>query len=112
MNVLSGGERLLSRKSSDLYDNFPCVRVGDYNLPSSMDLRQYLDEMQEVGQWEDDADLPTIPDDEVGCHSCPPPPPPPPPPHPPPPALAFGNYLCLQFAVPVHVLSAHDTIQT
>ena len=33
-----------------------------------MDLRQYLDEMQEVGDWEDDppADLPTIPDDEVG----------------------------------------------
>jgi len=50
-----------------VYDNFPCVRVGDYNLPSSMDLRQYLDEMQEVGEWEDEppADLPTIPDDEV-----------------------------------------------
>ena len=48
-----------------MYDNFPCVRVGDYDLPSSMDLRQYLDEMQEVGHWEDDADLPTIPDDEV-----------------------------------------------
>ena len=51
-----------------MYDNFPCVRVGDYNLPSSMDLRQYLDEMQEVGDWEDEsppADLPTIPDDEV-----------------------------------------------
>ena len=33
-----------------------------------MDLRQYLDEMQKVGDWEDDppADLPTIPDDEVG----------------------------------------------
>ena len=69
LNVPSGGERLLSRKSSDVYDNFPCVRVGDYDLPSSMDLRQYLDEMQEVGQWEDDADLPTIPDDEVGPRS-------------------------------------------
>lgn len=56
----------MSRKSSgSVYDNFPCVRVGDYDLPSSMDLRQYLDEMQEVGQWEDDIDLPTIPDDEV-----------------------------------------------
>ena len=55
-----------------MYDNFPCVRVGDYNLPSSMDLRQYLDEMQEVGDWEDDpppADLPTIPDDEVSVAS-------------------------------------------
>lgn len=67
----SGGEGLLSRKSSgNVYDNFPCVRVGDYNLPSSMDLRQYLDEMQEVGDWEDDppADLPTIPDDEEAHH--------------------------------------------
>ena len=65
---LAGGEGLLSRKSSgNVYDNFPCVRVGDYDLPSSMDLRQYLDEMQEVGDWEGDplADLPTIPDDEV-----------------------------------------------
>jgi len=54
-----------------VYDNFPCVRVGDYNLPSSMDLRQYLDEMQEVGDWEGDppADLPTIPDDEVSVAS-------------------------------------------
>ena len=64
--VEAGGEGLLSRKSSgSVYDNFACVRVGDYDLPSSMDLRQYLDEMQEVGQWEDDNDLPTIPDDEV-----------------------------------------------
>lgn len=67
--VQAGGEGLLSRKSSGtVYDNFPCVRVGDYDLPSSMDLRQYLDEMQEVGQWEDDVDLPTIPDDEV-CYA-------------------------------------------
>ena len=66
MHGSAGGEGLLSRKSSgNVYDNFPCVRVGDYDLPSSMDLRQYLDEMQEVGQWEDDPDLPTIPDDEV-----------------------------------------------
>ena len=64
--MVAGGEGLLSRKSSGtVYDNFPCVRVGDYDLPSSMDLRQYLDEMQEVGNWEDDVDLPTIPDDEV-----------------------------------------------
>ncbi|KAL0039591.1 hypothetical protein WJX77_002835 [Trebouxia sp. C0004] len=66
-----GGEGLLSRKSSgNVYDNFPCVKVGDYNLPSSMDLRQYLDEMQEVGDWEGDppADLPTIPDDEEAHH--------------------------------------------
>lgn len=72
-SAFAGGEGLLSRKSSDnVYDNFPCVRVGDYNLPSSMDLRQYLDEMQEVGDWEDDppADLPTIPDDEVSVASC------------------------------------------
>ena len=63
----TGGEGLLSREpSGNVYDNFPCVRVGDYDLPSSMDLRQYLDEMQEVGDWEGDpADLPTIPDDEV-----------------------------------------------
>ena len=82
-NVPSGGESLLSRKSSGIYDNFACVRVGDYDLPSSMDLRQYLDEMQEVGHWEEDADLPTIPDDEVGCHPCPTPPPPTPAPRPP-----------------------------
>ena len=67
LGCCAGGEGLLSRKSSgNVYDNFPCVRVGDYDLPSSMDLRQYLDEMQEVGDWEGDpADLPTIPDDEV-----------------------------------------------
>ncbi len=67
----AGGEGLLSRKSSgNVYDNFPCVRVGDYDLPSSMDLRQYLDEMQEVGEWEEEpADLPTIPDDEVSCNA-------------------------------------------
>ena len=60
------GEGLLSRKSSgNVYDDFPCVRVGDYDLPSSMDLRQYLDEMQQVGDWEGDPELPTIPDDEV-----------------------------------------------
>lgn len=65
-----GGEGLLSREpSGNVYDNFPCVRVGDYDLPSSMDLRQYLDEMQEVGDWEGDpADLPTIPDDEEAHH--------------------------------------------
>ena len=64
--MAAGGEGLLRRKSSGtVYDNFPCVRVGEYDLPSSMDLRQYLDEMQEVGNWEDDVDLPTIPDDEV-----------------------------------------------
>lgn len=51
------------------------MRVGDYDLPSSMDLRQYLDEMQQVGDEEGDVvELPTIPDDEVShihvlCHS-------------------------------------------
>ena len=61
------GEGLIRRKSSgNVYEDFPCVRVGDYDLPSSMDLRQYLDEMQQVGDWEGDPDLPTIPDDEVG----------------------------------------------
>ena len=43
------------------------MRVGDYDLPSSMDLRQYLDEMQQVGDWEGDPELPTIPDDEVSA---------------------------------------------
>ena len=63
---MCAGEGLLSRKSSgNVYDDFPCVRVGDYDLPSSMDLRQYLDEMQQVGDWEGDPELPTIPDDEV-----------------------------------------------
>ena len=102
-SVASGGEGLLSCKSSGVYDNFPCVRVGDYDLPSSMDLRQYLDEMQEVGEWEDDADLPTIPDDEVGCHSCLTPPPPSPP-HPFSPAspicLCLHHYLCWSVSLP------------
>ena len=58
---------MLSREpSGNVYDNFPCVRVRNYDLPRSMKVRQYLDEMQEVGDWEEDpADLPTIPDDEV-----------------------------------------------
>ena len=38
---------LLRRQSSgNIYEGFPCVRVGEYNLPSSMDLRQFLDEVQ------------------------------------------------------------------
>lgn len=35
-----------SRQNSNVYDGFPCVRVGDCSLPSSMDLRAFLDEMQ------------------------------------------------------------------
>lgn len=38
---------LIRRQSSgNIYEGFPCVRVGEYNLPSSMDLRQFLDEVQ------------------------------------------------------------------
>ena len=28
--------------SGNVYDNFPCVRVGDVVLPSSMDLRELI----------------------------------------------------------------------
>ncbi len=37
---------LRRQSSGNIYDGFPCVRVGEYNLPSSMDLRQFLDEVQ------------------------------------------------------------------
>lgn len=32
--------------SGNVYEGFPCVRVGDMVLPSSMDLRAFLDDMQ------------------------------------------------------------------
>eukprot|EP00890_Picochlorum_soloecismus_P002237 jgi/Picsp_1/3013/NSC_01235-R1_endoribonuclease dicer len=35
-----------SHQGSNIYEGFPCVRVGDVVLPSSMDLRAFLDEMQ------------------------------------------------------------------
>lgn len=34
------------RQSSNVYESFPCVRVGEYALPSSMDLRAFLEEME------------------------------------------------------------------
>ncbi|KAK9814337.1 hypothetical protein WJX72_004126 [[Myrmecia] bisecta] len=52
-NSTSSGElqfTLTRQPSGNIYDNFPCVRVGDYNLPSSMDLRHYLEEVQEAGR--------------------------------------------------------------
>lgn len=36
--------------SGNVYEGFPCVRVGDVILPSSMDLRAFLDEMQQAGE--------------------------------------------------------------
>ena len=42
-----------SQQGSNIYEGFPCVRVGDVILPSSMDLRAFLDEMQ----LEDNPDL-------------------------------------------------------
>jgi hypothetical protein len=46
---LSGGALLSTGSvqrlpSGELYDGFPCVRVGDVLLPSSMDLRAFLGE--------------------------------------------------------------------
>jgi hypothetical protein len=38
--------------SGNVYEGFPCVRVGDVILPSSMDLRAFLDEMQQAGELE------------------------------------------------------------
>ena len=45
--VVGGG----SADGGALYpaDSFPCVRLGSIALPSSMDLREYLDAVQEVG---------------------------------------------------------------
>ena len=37
---------MVSQASTSIYEGFPCVRVGDVVLPSSMDLRAFLDEMQ------------------------------------------------------------------
>lgn len=34
------------RQNSNVYEGFPCVRVGEYALPSSMDLRAFLEEME------------------------------------------------------------------
>lgn len=34
------------RQNSNVFENFPCVRVGEYALPSSMDLRAFLEEME------------------------------------------------------------------
>ena len=35
----------INRQNSNVYEGFPCVRVGDFALPSSMDLRAFLEEM-------------------------------------------------------------------
>lgn len=34
------------RQGSNVYESFPCVKVGEYALPSSMDLRAFLEEME------------------------------------------------------------------
>lgn len=38
--ALAGG--LQRMPSGNIYDGFPCIRIGDFVLPSSMDLRAYL----------------------------------------------------------------------
>lgn len=43
--------------SGGIPDGFPCVRVGDVVLPSSMDLRAFLDEMQNAGELPDSASV-------------------------------------------------------
>ena len=35
----------INKQNSNVYEGFPCVRVGDFALPSSMDLRAFLEEM-------------------------------------------------------------------
>ncbi|GAB4815349.1 hypothetical protein N2152v2_002395 [Parachlorella kessleri] len=47
--------------SGNVYDNFPCVRVGDVVLPSSMDLRAYLDELQHLEDWEGASQIEALP---------------------------------------------------
>lgn len=47
--------------SGNVYEGFPCIRIGDFVLPSSMDFRQYLDEMQQIGE------LPQNPAHRVGA---------------------------------------------
>ena len=47
---LSGGVLLSAGSlprlpSGDVYEGFPCVRIGDVLLPSSMDLRAFLGEL-------------------------------------------------------------------
>lgn len=37
---------LLHASSGNIYENFKCVKVGQYELPSSMDLRKHLEEIQ------------------------------------------------------------------
>ena len=46
---------LLRHPSGNVYEGFPCVRVGDVVLPSSMDLRAFLEEMQQAGEAEGSA---------------------------------------------------------
>ena len=37
--------------SGNIYEGFPCVRVGETILPSSMDFRAFLEEMQQVEEY-------------------------------------------------------------
>ncbi len=59
--VLGAGDwHLLRRKDSTSStgsngDAMTLLRIGSITLPSSMDLRQYLEQMQEVGDGDDDA---------------------------------------------------------
>lgn len=58
--VLGAGDwHLLRRKDSTSStgsngDAMTLLRIGSITLPSSMDLRQYLEQMQEVGDGDDD----------------------------------------------------------
>eukprot|EP00887_Chlorella_sp_A99_P000294 scaffold13.g294.t1 len=51
--LISSGS-LQRQPSGDIYADFPCVRVGDVLLPSSMDLRRFLEELQILDEgWEE-----------------------------------------------------------
>jgi len=50
--VRRSSSSLHRHSSGNVYEGFPCVRVGDVILPSSMDLRAFLDEMQQAGELE------------------------------------------------------------
>jgi hypothetical protein len=48
-NLLSAAGSVQRVPSGNVYDNFPCVRVGDVILPSSMDLRELRGRVPRTG---------------------------------------------------------------
>ena len=65
----SSSINLLRPSSGSVYDGFPCIRVGETVLPSSMDFRAFIEEMQQAGDFLAESSIveDVIKEDDEGC---------------------------------------------